>query len=55
MHGIVTINKLNREAAEAAAIMKEKGFELPVIESTPEAKAPATHTYTPLPGTPANV
>lgn len=49
MHGITTIKKLNDAAVEGRAIMKAAGYDLPVIESTQEAQAAATHTYVPLP------
>lgn len=49
MWGIPTMKRLNDEAAEGRAIMKAAGHELPVIETTPEAKAAEVHTYTPLP------
>lgn len=37
MHGLTTIEKINREQAEAAEIMKSKGFELPKIERSADA------------------
>lgn len=46
MWGIPTIQKLNSEAAEAAEIMKRKGYELPEIK--PADVDPCVHTYTPL-------
>lgn len=53
MHGLTTIEKINREQAEAAGIMKAKGFELPKIERSADAPA-EVHTHIPLGVTPAS-
>lgn len=52
MHGLTTIEKINREAAEAAEIMKAKGFELPKIERSADAP-PEVHVHIPLGASPA--
>ena len=56
MWGIPTIQKLNDEAAEAAEIMKAKGYEAPDFkaasaESVKNGRV-ETHTHTPLPDAP---
>ena len=53
MHGITTIEKINREHAEAAEIMKSKGFDLPKIERSANAP-PEVHIYIPLGASPAD-
>lgn len=47
MWGIPTIQRLNNEAAEAAEIMKAKGYDVPKIERSADAPA-EVHTYIPL-------
>ena len=51
MHGLTTIAQINRENAEAAEIMKAKGFELPKFESGPNTPQPV-HVHIPLGATP---
>ena len=53
MHGITTIEKINRDNAEAAEIMKSKGFALPKIERSADAP-PEVHTHIPLGASPAD-
>lgn len=48
MHGLTTIEKLNRENAEAYERMKAAGYDLPKIERAPGAPV-EVHKYTPLP------
>lgn len=52
MWGIPTIERLNRETAEAAEIMKSKGYELPKIERSADAP-PEVHIHIPLGLSPA--
>lgn len=52
MHGLTTIEKLNREQAEAAEIMKSKGYDLPKIERSANAP-PEVHVHIPLGTSPA--
>lgn len=52
MHGLTTIEKINRDNAEAAGIMKSNGFELPQIERSADAP-PEVHIHIPLGASPA--
>lgn len=57
MHGLTTIEKINREAAEAAEIMKAKGFDLPdfkaaAAESVANGRV-ESHVHIPLGASPA--
>ena len=47
MWGIPTIKRLNDEAAEAAEIMKAKGYDVPKIERSADAP-PEVHIHIPL-------
>jgi hypothetical protein len=57
MHGLTTINKLNSEAAEAAEIMKSKGFDAPDFEAAGRESVAngrvETHEHIPLGQTPS--
>lgn len=53
MHGITTIEKINRDNAEAADIMKSKGYDLPKIERSADAP-PEVHIHIPLGASPAD-
>lgn len=52
MHGLTTIEKINREHAEAAKIMESKGYDLPEIKRSADAP-PEVHIHIPLGASPA--
>lgn len=52
MHGLTTIEKINREQAEAAEIMASRGYDLPKIERSADAP-PEVHIHIPLDTSPA--
>lgn len=51
MHGLTTIEKINRENAEAYERMKAAGYDLPVIERSAGAP-PETYVHIPLGASP---